>query len=583
MCFAALLGWSAAWGAVSGGLLERSEDPVWVRPPDPRDPLLEHRTFPSRVLGKEVGFQICLPPDYASDPARRYPVVYWLHDLDGHEGRSGLPAALVREAIRDRILPPLIVVCPTAGGASWFLDTADGRIPAETLFVDELIPHVDRTLRTEPGRGGRIVLGAGSGGTAAVRLALARPEHFCAAAAMEGDFRTAREFAAEARYGDAFLRVFGGDPHRFAAQAPERWAGTNATRLAGRTGILLVTGGNWRLRGATDQLRRRLIETGVSGKGLKVGGETTPTVVRQALLPALEFAVGWLGRARSTDAGGPWVNPPAAELPRVRHHVCYSALLDRPVGYSLFLPEPAREGGPMSVLYHLHGRMEDESRALEVMGNLDAMIRLGDLPPTAWVWAYGGRSGWFVDSADGRVPAERVFLEEVLPHVEARWSLGGAPERRGIDGWGMGAWGALRFAAVEPPRFSRVLLHNPTVPDAAAMQERYLDGWMAVFGGDAAFFDRVEPLGMLVRRTTAGTGRARARFRVVVGAAAWARADARRIRDALGTAGYHVEVEEVPGVGIEGPALWPRSGWRDLRFLGGVVNAVVGPPGEVAK
>jgi endo-1,4-beta-xylanase len=43
----------------------------------------EYRTFFSRTLGAEVSYLLYLPPGYAGRAAKRYPVIYWLHGLNG--------------------------------------------------------------------------------------------------------------------------------------------------------------------------------------------------------------------------------------------------------------------------------------------------------------------------------------------------------------------------------------------------------------------------------------------------------------------------------------------------------------------
>lgn len=540
----------------------------WDHPPAEPDPLLRHERYPSEVLRLDVGVGVYLPPGYAEDPGRRYPVVYWLPEAEGDEAHPTLAPSRVEDAIRRGILPPLILITVCGGGRTWYLNTADGLKPAELTFLQELIPWVDRSYRTQAARGGRVLLGAGMGGYGAVRLALAHPERFCGGAALDGDFRTAGEFQAQRDGQEAFLRVFGGDTNRFAAAAPATLARLHADRLRGRTGLLLAVGSGSSGRAGSERLRRDLTALRFPPRWLEVSGSEGGGVVGEAGLAALEAGVGWMDDARSPASDGPWVNPPSRFLARVEHHVLYSRRLGRAVGYSLYRPEhPSGDGAPMPVVYHLHGRLEDESMHLEAMGYLDAAIGLGDVPPMAWVWPYGGRLGCFVDSDDGRVPAESILLEEVIPHVEARWRLGGGVSGRAVEGWGMGAWGALRLAGLAPARFGAVLIHNPVAPDAAGMRERYPEVWAGVFGADPAYFAARDPLAVLPRR--AGELRDRLPIRMVVGQRAVVpRLDGIRLRSVLEAAGYRVDYEEVPGLGSGGPVLYPKTGLKDLGFLG---------------
>src|SRR5579862_4871078 len=61
---------------------------AWLDP-DKTEPAGTHyRTFPSKLAGGEVSYLVYLPPTYETEPVARFPVVYWLHGLNGDQ-RSG--------------------------------------------------------------------------------------------------------------------------------------------------------------------------------------------------------------------------------------------------------------------------------------------------------------------------------------------------------------------------------------------------------------------------------------------------------------------------------------------------------------
>src|SRR6478672_3125010 len=73
----------------------------WNNPPGgPLPAGVRHETFHSLSMGVDVGYNVYLPPDYATDTARRYPVVYWLHGLGGNETSGMFPADVVDKAVR---------------------------------------------------------------------------------------------------------------------------------------------------------------------------------------------------------------------------------------------------------------------------------------------------------------------------------------------------------------------------------------------------------------------------------------------------------------------------------------------------
>jgi S-formylglutathione hydrolase FrmB len=138
------------------------------------------QSFRSESLGRDVSYTVDLPPSYASGD-RRYPVLYALHGLfEGHSfwQRRGLAAALA--TLREKGEVPEFVVVAVDGANSFFVNGRLGRY--EDLVTTDLIAHVESTYRVVPGREGRAIFGVSMGGYAALRIALARPELFRAAA-----------------------------------------------------------------------------------------------------------------------------------------------------------------------------------------------------------------------------------------------------------------------------------------------------------------------------------------------------------------------------------------------------------------
>ena len=138
-----------------------------------------HHTFFSRSLGRDVGYCIYLPPGYESDPTRRYPVIYNLHGAGGNELHSFTDAKALHEGVVSARWTPMILVLPNGGTHTFYKDSADGKLPAETLIIRELIPHIDATYRTLASRAGRAIEGFSMGGRGATRLAMKYPELFC--------------------------------------------------------------------------------------------------------------------------------------------------------------------------------------------------------------------------------------------------------------------------------------------------------------------------------------------------------------------------------------------------------------------
>ncbi len=153
----------------------------WVNPPkEGQLPAgVSHHTLASKALGREVGYCIYLPPGYATEAARRYPVIYNLHGAGGNELHGFTAVKALHDGIVSGRWAPMIAVLPNGGSHTFYKDSAEGKLPAETLIIRELIPHIDATYRTIASRAGRAIEGFSMCGRGATRLALKYPELFC--------------------------------------------------------------------------------------------------------------------------------------------------------------------------------------------------------------------------------------------------------------------------------------------------------------------------------------------------------------------------------------------------------------------
>jgi len=207
----------------------------WVNPPKEPIPGVEHRRFQSVSMKRAVGFNIYLPPGYA-DAAKRFPVVYYLHGSTDCESTHPQLFGILDKAIRAGEVPPMILVYTMCGRTSLYADSPDGQVMGETVFIKELIPHVDQTVRTIASREGRAVMGFSMGGAGAIRFACKYPELFSSAVSLSGGFTTG-EF--ERSYNPAnFRRMFVDDVKRFDAQS----ALTLACASAGKVPLRLAVG-----------------------------------------------------------------------------------------------------------------------------------------------------------------------------------------------------------------------------------------------------------------------------------------------------------------------------------------------------
>jgi enterochelin esterase-like enzyme len=172
----------------------------WVHE-EPRDKDLPvpdyylHKTFYSNAAGQEVGYAIYLPPEYGSQPRKRYPVIYNLHGNGGNEWGRGQECTILHEGILSGKWPSMIMVFPNGGKTTFYKDSYDGKLPIETMFIQELIPHIDNTYRTIAKREGRCIEGFSMGGRGSTRLAMKYPDMFCSLFCQAGNVpRTSNDY-----------------------------------------------------------------------------------------------------------------------------------------------------------------------------------------------------------------------------------------------------------------------------------------------------------------------------------------------------------------------------------------------------
>lgn len=161
------------------------------------------------ALGVKKTLIVYLPPSYATDSTRRYPVVLYLHGLGGNERNWTVAGQLHRtmDSLVAAGIPEAIVAMPD-GDDGWYTTAASlpdlTKCPADTVrkepaasycvpwphyddyIVSDIVGHVDARYRTLADRAHRAVAGLSMGGYGAITLALGFPEHFAAAASHSG-------------------------------------------------------------------------------------------------------------------------------------------------------------------------------------------------------------------------------------------------------------------------------------------------------------------------------------------------------------------------------------------------------------
>ena len=208
--------------------------PQWVLPEIPGT-LVQRVLLDSPTVGQQISCYVSLPPEYESQPQRRFPVLYWLHGMGGGNAGVAQVAQRYQAAMRTGRLPQLIMVFPNGLPSGMWCDWKDGSVRMETVLIQELIPHIDGVFRTLSSPEGRVIEGFSMGGYGAARLGFRYPQLF-GAISLLGAGPLQLDLSDAPRVGPAgrervLQDVFGGDQQYFEAQSPWRAAEVEAERL----------------------------------------------------------------------------------------------------------------------------------------------------------------------------------------------------------------------------------------------------------------------------------------------------------------------------------------------------------------
>jgi len=212
----------------------------WNNPPKSLPAHAEHRTFTSASMKVEVGYNIYLPAEYSENPAKRYPVLYYLHGRGGTESSNLGAITLLDGAIRDGKVPPMIYVHAMGGRNSGYVDAPDGSVMGETAIIRELIPHIDATYRTIARKEGRAVEGFSKGGQGALLFAFKFPELFSSVIGYGAGLASGAELQKELPA--VFKQMHNDDVAQFDATSAWAFVRKNAEKLRKDLGISLALG-----------------------------------------------------------------------------------------------------------------------------------------------------------------------------------------------------------------------------------------------------------------------------------------------------------------------------------------------------
>ncbi|MEW6126532.1 MAG: alpha/beta hydrolase family protein [Acidobacteriota bacterium] len=204
---------------------------------------IEYGTLQSTALGRDLPFAVQLPPSYDKDAKRRYPVLYFLHGMNGNEREfeARHVADKVNQLRQSHVIGEMIIIAPQ-GKNSFYLNAKNGE-QYEDAIIKDLVPYVEKTYRAVGTRDARAIQGISMGGFGALVLAFKHPEIFSSVTAhCAAIFSELPDVSGADRYSQFRRQLVGkifGDPpdaEFFKANNPTDVATSNAASIK-KTGL----------------------------------------------------------------------------------------------------------------------------------------------------------------------------------------------------------------------------------------------------------------------------------------------------------------------------------------------------------
>ncbi|HLK65131.1 MAG TPA: alpha/beta hydrolase-fold protein [Bryobacteraceae bacterium] len=156
---------------------------------------IDIHTYSSGVSKTQRGLYVYVPPDYYSQPAKRFPVLYLWHGGGGAEqdwSRDGRAGVILDNLIAQKKAVPMLIVMPnnvSGTPAPGVMAATTAAVPAtgagganypllKRELIEEIIPFVARHYRTIENRESRAIAGLSAGGGTTLNVGLGSLDSF---------------------------------------------------------------------------------------------------------------------------------------------------------------------------------------------------------------------------------------------------------------------------------------------------------------------------------------------------------------------------------------------------------------------
>ena len=135
-----------------------------------------------------------------------------------------------------------------------------------------------------------------------------------------------------------------------------------------------------------------------------------------------------------------------------------SDTMNIPVGYYIYIPDSyfIDSEKRFRTVYYLHGgRPGNEARSVYISKFLERNFTQTSLDPALYIFVNGGELSHY-DSEEKNSFGEKVFIKELIPHIDKEYRTIAKRHARGLEGFSQGGRGATRYMFKYPELFGTV-------------------------------------------------------------------------------------------------------------------------------
>lgn len=259
--------------------------------------VLENQFIHSKVLNKEIKYNIYLPPNY--NTIKAYPTIYFLHGF-GSNNNSPQTKGIIKQIdslIINGSFPETIIISPDAG-KSWYIDDYAGKEKYATMFISDFIPEMKKRYALTKSSQKTVIMGTSMGGFGALRFTMINPEEFGICVSFMGAISTKKQMVEDLeKYYQRFHAHLYGENLSPKERTNEVYVNNNALYIAEKVDVEILKSKKWYIQTCDDdfhslpnsELHILFHQKKIEHEFRVTNGKHNKTCINNSIIDALDF------------------------------------------------------------------------------------------------------------------------------------------------------------------------------------------------------------------------------------------------------------------------------------------------------